>query len=244
MMDEREEFDDPELKAAIRLARGDHKVRPDLRESVVRRLAELRAQELPKTVSKPAGARMRNLQINPWLAVAALFAVTVGGVAFYSYLQREPEHQQPTYETSNQALLSAMVKLHAAGISGDVTGHPLNASLANPIEIATEARHTVGPGMPNVDLSAEGWKLDAAGLCTLANYSAARFHYTRNGAAITLISVSYPTYGDASNSHYELMIDGHPIAGYVKNGNLNCIVSDPSMPLNDVVALRNRVKGS
>src|SRR3954468_18289174 len=86
-----EQFDDPGLKAAIRTLEGGHKARPELRDLVTKRLAELRksegsaepSEESPGDVG-PAPIRLPNYNHNPfrigrWLAMAAAVMIVIGG---------------------------------------------------------------------------------------------------------------------------------------------------------------------
>ena len=242
-----EQFDDPELKAAIRGLRGGHKASPDLRARVIRRLAEARSSGgvhvAPAPPVEPAPLVLRpRFQLRRWLAVAASVAIVAGGVGGYRYYRHaQEEHEE---YARNTALMGAMIGIHDLG-RGTASGlQPFTTALAEPAALAAEARTRLGRSVPVVDLKARGWTLDAADVCTIGASPAVRFHLTRGTQNISVLSIPSSIYADADEGdHYELLVTGHPIAGYVKDGSLNCVVGDPSLTREETVSLRDTIRG-
>jgi hypothetical protein len=236
MLDERivrehESFQDPALKAAIRGVQKPHTASPELREAIVKRLA---------TVHGEPAAPIR-FPVRRWFALAAAVLICIGGAWYFHWREEQDEH----YEyAKNDALLDAMVDIHKAGAKGEADYTPLAAALANPAALSAEAQKKLNRTIPAPDLTKAGWTLDAASFCDVNKHLSVRFHFARGGQTITLLSMPAAAYADsAEGQQYELMEDGHPIAGYIKSGSLNCVVGDTTLSLQEATSLRDQVRG-
>ncbi|MFI5381161.1 MAG: hypothetical protein ACHRHE_17830 [Tepidisphaerales bacterium] len=244
MADEFTELDDPDLKAAVRRLRAGHTARPDLRDRVVRRLTELRVQT-GATRTPESASPVRPVAAGPWrslrrLAVTAIVLLTIGAPLGYRHYQRTLEASAE--QARNSALLGAMVAIHDIG-RGTASGlQPLAAPLSDAKAVATEAGRMLGRPIPAVDLSARGWTLDAADLCTVGTARSVRFHFTRGSRSISVISIPNSAYATTNAGHYEVNIGEHPIAGCVKSGSLTFVVGDPACGMGDTIALRDAIR--
>jgi hypothetical protein len=249
MSEETGQFDDQDLKVAVRQLRGDHKVRPELRDRVVRSLAEARlqggggptAEPRPASQPPPSPGRPSGLSRCCLAVGGLLLLMAIGGLLGYRWYQRAQENHAD--QSRGTALLGAMVAIHDIG-RGTTSGlQPLSAPLGDPRALAAEAARKLGRPIPVVDLSARGWSLDAADFCTIGTARAVRFHFTRVNQSVSVLSTASAEYTKADAGHYELTIGEHPIAGYVRNGILTCVVGDAACGQGDTVALRDAIRG-
>ena len=246
-----DQFDDPSLKAAIKKIEGGHKARPELRDLLTKRLAEQRqsqgssepSEEAPVEDPRPP-IRLPNhnpFRIGRWLAIAAAVLICIGGGWGYHHW-RQIQEEREEY-AKNDALLDAMIDVQNDGIAGDKDDKPLSAAMTEPVALASEATQKLNRPVPVVDLKNAGWTMDAAALCEVQKSPSVRFHFTRGKQTLTLLSMPAALYaGAAEGKSYELVADGHPIAGYIKGGSLNCIVADTTLDPKEAASLRDQIR--
>lgn len=246
-----EQFDDPGLKAAIKTIEGGHKARPDLRDLVTKRLAELRqsqgssepSEEAPgEQVSPPIRLPNHNsFRIGRWLAMAAAVLICIGGTWGYHHWRRIQEEREEY--AMNDELLDAMIDVHKSGVAGEADYKSLVASLTDSASLSADAQQKLGRPVPVMNLASAGWKLDAASFCDVDHSQSVRFHFTRGNQSITVLSMPASAYANgAEGKEYDLVADGHPIAGYIKSGSLNCVVGDEGFSRAEAVALRDQIR--
>ena len=103
----------------------------------------------------------------------------------------------------------------------------------------------LGRKVPIVDFKPQGWKLQSASFCEVHKLASVQFHFTRNGGKqhITVLSMPASAWANAKDgSRYELSADGHPIAGFIRSGSLNCVVGDTALSSGDAVILRDAMR--
>ncbi len=230
------QFDDPALKDAIHQLKAGHRASAELREKVIGSMASEREPA-------PAPARPR-LRIGRPLALAASMLLVIGAVVGYLQYQRGQELKQ--IYVRNDALLDAMIAINEAGTKSQP---PLNVALSAPLSdadaLAAEATKTLHRPVPSsAKFVGDGWKLDAASLCSAGTFASVRFHFTRDGHGITVISMPREAWtGERDEgNHYELVADGHAISGYIHGGSLTCVVGDTSVPSAEVTRLRDQLQ--
>ena len=234
MAAERNNFDDPSLRAAIRQLRGGDRAAPELRQRIARQLAEGRGASKTK---RPASGRWVRLVTG----IAAVIMVAFLG--YIVYLQRDlfMPYRPPTRGASyavNEQLLGAMVAMHAekSAVAG---GQPLTAPLSDAAALAAEASRKLERPVPVVQLS--GWTMDGATICTIDHVTGAKFHLTHDGQGLSVFSVPAVAYGPWARGNYEKVINGYAIAGTVMGPSLNCVVADAPMDVKQVAALRDQI---
>lgn len=254
------EIDDPELRAALKRARGTSSANPAFRD----RLAELMQREAAAmdaaapaaaAVAAPQGAVVDvdrgpiRLPTNGggnamrwWirgLSLAACLLLAIAGVTHYLH-ERQEHARRENYARANHDVLLAMVQAQAKSPS-DVGGVPVS-DLTSVTAVRDELSKRLGRAVPTPDLSDEGWKLASAQTCAFRSAPAARFDFTKNGKRITLMSVPVKQFNDADDEDaYEATLEGQPIAGYVAQGGVHCLSGDASMPLSEISALTEKL---
>ncbi len=247
MADQPRQFDDPELKAAVRKLRGGHTIRPDLRELVVRRLAELRVEggdiqtprsRLPKqpdsATTWPSWLGQR------WPAIAVIVLLMIGGALGYRHHRRTQEAKAEQARVNT--LLAEIVAVHDLG-NGNTPGfEPLAAPLSDARSLAAEATGKLGRPVPVLDFTPRGWTLDAAGLCTVGTARAVRFHFTNRTRSLSVISIPASAYTRTGSGQFQVVVSGHPVVGYISSGSLISVVGDTACAMGDTVALRDAIR--
>ena len=245
MTDHSSQFEDPSLKAAIRELKGSHRASAELRAKVVRRLAaEARDaadnKESPTVAGRIEPVAESRMRIWRPLAMAASVLISIGGVVGYQH-HRHTQEMRELY-VRNDPLLDAMTDVNAIGTEPAPAGHTaLAAPLADAPALAAEASKALNRAVPSTaKFATEGWKLDAASLCTVRTFPAARFHFTRNGQGMSVISVPREAWVGSreEGNHYDLAAEGHPISGYIHGESMTCVVGDKSVPPSEVTRLR------
>jgi hypothetical protein len=195
---------------------------------------------------KPAAASVaprQGFRIGPWLALAATIAICLGtGMVVLHY--RQLQEQREIY-AANDELLDAMIDVQQDNAAGKSIGASLPAPLSDPVALSSAAGRELGRKVPVVDFKPQGWKLESASFCEVHKLASVQFHFTRNGGKqhMTVLSMPASAWANAKDgSHYELTADGHPIAGFIRSGSLNCVVGDTALSSGDAVILRDAMR--
>ena len=254
------ELDDPDLRAALKRARGTSSADPAFRE----RLADLMAREAAAMdavapAAPAAAAPQENAAADVsrpirlptsgggnamrwWirgLSLAACLLLAIAGVNHYLH-ERHEHVRRENYARANHDVLLAMVQAQAKS-PGDAGGVAV-ADLTSASAVRDELSKRLGRAVPTPDLSDEGWKLASAQTCDFRSAPAARFDFIKNGKRITLMSVPVKQFNDADDEDaYEATLEGQPIAGYVAQGGVHCLSGDASMPLSEISALTEKL---
>jgi hypothetical protein len=250
MSDVPQQFDDPDLKAALKRLHGSHTASDRLRALVAEKMAAELVADASVTIApelKPSRSTAMRIHsgFRPlrWLAAAAVLAVIIGGI--WGYQRHRASQATEALYARNDELLDGMIDLHKDGLTGGPADRRLTASLDDPTALAKEASDKLGRDVPVIQLKSAGWALDAASLCEVDKSAAARFHFTRGKQSITVISLPAKAWAEgADGSRYDLSADEYPIAGYLKGPSLNCVIGDTSLPLKEVSALLDTIRGS
>ncbi|MEA2707505.1 MAG: hypothetical protein QOF78_106 [Phycisphaerales bacterium] len=171
------------------------------------------------------------------LAIAACLFIAGGVIEHVRHKAEEARE----YADANQGLLVAMVKSH---------GEPADGADAQPVSDVTEARRVrdelssrLSHQPPLPDLNSLGWSLKTAAVRPLQGAVAARITFAHGDRHATLFSLPRFALTGATDGHtYDLIVDGHPISGYVTADGVHCIVGDAATPLADITALRKHLQ--
>jgi anti-sigma factor RsiW len=260
MTQENVPFDDPGLKAAIRRLRGGHAASPELAQRVAAALAAAPdADSLPDDNSPPhtdsppdPDATEAPTPLRPaqrWvrrLAVAASVLLFVGAVGALLKV-RHDRHEAEEYLGANAGLLREMAEAHAAGMPSGPAVQVLSAADGS-AAVRDRAAGRLSRYVPLPDLSPYGWTLSAAAVTPFGSSAApaGRFEFTGAGSRrLTLLSLPATAFtGAEEGAEYQTTIQGCPIAGFVSQRGIHCIVGDPGTSVADVVALRDRLRRS
>jgi hypothetical protein len=172
------------------------------------------------------------------MAVAAVFILAIGGVAVQMYRHHLAEEREE-YLAANQSLFNAMVAVQTRG----EVFEPLRATPGSPAALAQDLQTRLGRSVPVVDLADSGWTLRSVGISQIASHKAAHWQWVRGPQTLAVFSLpASAASGTEELDHYELVQEGHPLAGYVKDGSLNCVVADPSVSLEEAIRLANSLR--
>jgi hypothetical protein len=95
------------------------------------------------------------------------------------------------------------------------------------------------------DLSAQGWALREAAVVQVGALPAARCVFARGGSTLTLLSLPSAAFASAEDGEtYQTVVDGHPLAGFIRGGGVHCVVGDANTPLGDVTPLTDHLRRS
>jgi anti-sigma factor RsiW len=244
-------FDDPALKAALRRALDSDAAPTALRDRI-RALAAEEADRpaLSYTASAPepapsaAEANDRPIPLfrrNPLyrLAVAAVLIIGIGVLALQLWNTNRPA---PAYTFSN-TLFKGMVTTHNARATDTEMAPDTVKSLAEAPKLSQQINRPVLAA----DLTKDGWTFDGGAVRTVGTFTAAQLFFNKGNAVVSVFSLPASAAPNAvENSTYDTVFQGAPIAGFVKNGGLFCIVGsspDGSLTVGDVKGLLERHKG-
>jgi hypothetical protein len=238
MDDESIQFDDPNLKAAVARVRGGHKARPDLVDRVRGSLAAAMngdAAPVRRIELKPHRPLFRRLAIAA--SIVAAFAL---GVVTHSVVHKYVEARE--YLEANEKLFRGMI---AAG-QAQVDGRPeLFGSLDDPARLRQLLANRLSHEVPLPDLSAQGWVLTEAAVVQVQALPAARCVFSRGGSTLTLFSLPSGAFAGAEDGEtYQTVIDGHPLAGFIRGGGVHCVVGSAGTPLAEVTPLTDQLRRS
>jgi len=250
-------FDDPALKAALRRALDSETAPTTLRDRIRSIATEAAATEDPArpplsytaATPEPAAATAASASDRPIplfrrsplfrLAAAAVLIIGIGALSFQTWNNNRPQ----TAYTFPVSLFKAMLATHTARSTDTEMSPDTVKSLAD----APKLSQAINRPVLVADLTKDGWTFDGAGVRTVGKFTAAQLFFTKGNAAISVFSLPASAVPNApDNSTYATAISGAPIAGFVKNGGLFCIVGtspDGSLTVGEVKGLLERHKG-
>jgi hypothetical protein len=174
-------------------------------------------------------------------AAAAILIVGIGSLAFQIWnTTRPPASSAYVFPVS---LFKGMVATHTARASGAEASPDAVKSLAD----AAKLSQTTNRPVLVADLTKDGWTFDGAAVRAVGQFTAAQLFFTKGNAAVSVFSLPASAVPNAAdNSTYDTVFNGAPIAGFVKNGGLFCIVGsspDGSLTAGEVRGMLERHKG-
>jgi len=99
--------------------------------------------------------------------------------------------------------------------------------------------------VPLPDLSAQGWTLRDVAVVQVQALPAARCVFARGGSTLTLLSLPSAAFAGAEDGDtYQTVVDGHPLAGFIRGGGVHCVVGDANTPLGDITPITDHLRRS
>jgi hypothetical protein len=241
-MDEKSiQFDDPDLKAAIARIRGGHTASQDLIDRVRHSIAEAtNGQARQSMASARTGWRISARPMMRRFAVAASIVAAFGlGVLTHRVVHKYGEAQE--YIEANDGLFRAMIAAH----QGTFTRPEAFGPVSDPALLRQQLADRLAHEVPLPDLSAQGWALREAAVVQVGALPAARCVFARGGSTLTLLSLPSAAFASAEDGEtYQTVVDGHPLAGFIRGGGVHCVVGDANTPLGDVTPLTDHLRRS
>ena len=236
------EFEDANLKLAVRRAAGGTKPNADLRAAVadlIRRETrgegdDADEQDVPRVIARTGlrGGAAR------WFALAAALVLAVGGAALLLHRHHRLA-EDAEYLAANRPLFDAMIRAQCdpAGRAAAAADLPVDDRDGLRKLLAQRLRRPV----PVPDWAGKGWRLAAASVGSIANHRCAELCYENGGRKILFVSLPADAYSGHEGEEpepYQYSVDGHPVAGFVRDGGLHCIIGAPDVPLSEVADLK------
>jgi len=235
------QFDDPHLKAAIARVRGGHKARQDLVDKVRQSLAEAMDGEARHegTVARSAWRIGPRPMLRRFAVAASVAAAFVLGVLTHRAAHKYAEAQE--YLEANNGLFRAMIAAHQGTFSRPEAFGPVGDPAVVRQRLAERLEHEV----PLPDLSAQGWTLRDVAVVQVQALPAARCVFARGGSTLTLLSLPSAAFAGAEDGDtYQTVVDGHPLAGFIRGGGVHCVVGDANTPLGDITPITDHLRRS
>jgi hypothetical protein len=171
------------------------------------------------------------------VAAVLLIGLSLGYVWYF----RAPPPAAPDW------FIDAMVSLN------DDPAQVNDPQIAPPGADLTAVREALSQKLKHAVLAAspgDGWQFTGATVAEIRGTPAAHLMFKRGDATLSVYSISAERMymgGSANGARYELTKDGHPIAGFVYNGAVHCVVeSSKNNPpkLADAIAIRDRLRNA
>jgi len=244
-------FEDPALKAALKRTIGTETAPADLRQRVAQAIAAEgqtpstgAAESRVERPAEPGSARSMRIgwRRSPLIGLAAAAMLIVGVGLIFNHLW---EPGIDNLYTLPKALAADMVATH---------DRMLGSGIGGPIEVVKDdlgrVRDTLKEKLGHPVLVASlgaGWEMQGAGVSKIGETPAAHvvFRNKSSNEVVSVFSVSAAAYyAGQDGMEYAQVEQGHPIAGFVQNGVVHCIVGSPGSKLDedDLAKLRNAVR--
>jgi hypothetical protein len=248
---EPEQFHDPQLKAAIKRVRGTHAAKPGLREKIMKQLVE---EGLSSSTSSNGDSGMRIgfgeevasaspatrwFRSPTWLALAAALIIAIGGATMYVRHVRHEAEEREEYLAANRPILLAMIASHESRAKDGQA--LLDAKLDDAQAIAKEMSTKLGREVPAANFA--GWKVESASIAKVGDAQAGYLHLTHDGKNLSVISLPASAFVmEEGYVDYDVVLDQHAIAGFLRKESINCVVCDPSVSESEALQLRDELK--
>ena len=171
------------------------------------------------------------------LAAAAVFALAAVMTAVIINRQSEPDPDS-VYAIPN-SVYKGMVKTHE-----DRKNNAGGADTITSLAAANTLSQTLGRPVLAADLTKDGWTFQGGAVRNVASFKAGQLFFTKGKATLSVLSLPASAATTAKDgSTYDIIFQGTPIAGFVKQGGLFCIVGqseDASLTVEDVKSLLQR----
>jgi len=238
-----QQFDDPNLKVALKRAVGPAGASAELRNRVAGLVArESAATPMPTTTHASTqtwrGSERSPIRLLPmrWLAVAACVLIAAG-TAVVIYQRHHQANEQQEYLEANRTLFNDMIKTEQGqGVAAEAVTVALTDREA--LQKALSAR--LGRSVPVPDWQPRGWTLASAAVGPVSGHPASQLRYTNGQRQLLLVCLPAQAMknGDEEDK-YEYMVQGHPVAGFIKDQSLNCVIGDANSSLDEIVKLKD-----
>ena len=218
-------FDDPSFRSALRKQLGSERAPASLRSRIVAALDEVDTAAPTSSATSPAVDRPSSIKLSRrplvGLALAASILIVIGIGTFIALKSGAPAprpiaiiptpfaeamaHQHDVCQNNAEHFLSGQPKDDLRLISKQ-----LRDELGFPALVAT------------ID---DGWKFEGARICSVNEVRTAHLLFTRDGQSLSIFSIpAKAVYSPVDGAQYEMTVDQHPIAGFVRGTTMYCAV--------------------
>lgn len=229
-------FDDPTLQAALRSALGRERAPADLRARISAALDEVQASVAPHRAERRL-LLFRSPMMG--LAAAALVVIVVGlAIKFYG---GGSGGGTKLVAVLPKPIAEAMVQVHDSTNVNDNPTLAANDATARQKALSTELGYAA-----IVPALGDGWSLKDAKTADINGFKSAQATYTRSdGQSISLFSIpANKAYSPEDGSTYEMSVDKHAIAGFVRNATMYCAVGSEGVKMDDLKKLTDALSKS
>lgn len=209
-------FEDPSFRKALRKQLGRETAPPALRARIVVALDDAQA-------AQPVNAPRRNVLLTRpmvGLALAASVLIVIGigvTIAMRSGSKSHPVAVLP------RPFAEAMAARHDS-CGEDGSHRPSIGGNDDLASIGKRLRDELG-FPPLVTSVGDDWKFQGAQVCRVDNVRTAHLLFTRGDQSLSIFSIpAKNVYSPPDGARYQLTINNHPIAGFVKGTTIYCVV--------------------
>jgi hypothetical protein len=249
------EFDDPTLKGAVQRAWGAEGAPQRLRGRISHLIATSGSIDHAPGDAPPSSAWQRWSSRAYTLAAAAVIVVGIGLLVLYyqgtfdrfgpqALYARETAAMrlEPTRTTVPLQLAQSLVATHVA--CGQLSDHHLIDRAAARTYGELTLKLTADLGFPAVarGIGAD-WRFRGAGECAVGNLRGSHLLFARGNDTVSLFSLpAHCMSGVTPGAQYDGLVDGHPVAGFSRQGAVYAVVGStagPSMSVQTVASIRD-----
>jgi hypothetical protein len=240
------EFDDPALREAVRRACVRETAPPELRRRIEGMMtagglaaAAASPHVSPAAPAAPSASKPAKTPPSRWrislgespyktlaAAAIAIIAVSIAAIQIRNSIGPSKSNVPPAAVTFPAAFAAELVRTHV-----NFAKYPDHQTIqgATPTTMTAELTKLAGVPVAATELG-DGWLFKGASTTTVSGTKAAHLLFARGNDLLSLFSMpAPPSYNQGASYPYHATIDGHPMAGFVHNGAIYCLVgSSPS----------------
>jgi hypothetical protein len=244
------DFNDPALKTALRRALPKDRAPESLRQRIAALASsQSAANSAPAPTMRLAGqassalAEPKSIPLfrRQWFRLAAAAVFAIAAVLTAIFIQNRGDTASPEYAIAN-SVYKGMVAVHEQRKSGTTSADTIT-TLAS----AAQLSKILGRPVFAPDLAKDGWTFQGGAVRNVGSLPSAQLFFTRGKATLSVLSLPASAASKAKDgSTYDISFQGTPIAGFVKQGGLFCIVGqgdDQPLSTADVKALLEKHRG-
>lgn len=228
MNEEHLQFDDPELKAALRRVCAGERAPGSLRERVIGLTGAAASPALKLT----SPVTRRPFWSSPIFRLAAAVFV-IASIGLYYTLHTRPD-------SIDEHTLLAMIKTHDYCCNMPNHSNP-SVPQSSFASMGTAMSLRLHEPVLAADLKPDGWTFHGANYCPVDGNTSAHLTFWRGAQRLSIFSLPAASCKYAKDgSSYSESLNGHLIAGFVESGAVHCMVGQcpaGQLKLQDVAAL-------
>ncbi|MBC8107466.1 MAG: anti-sigma factor [Anaerolineae bacterium] len=214
-------FDDPSFRSALRKQLVGETAPASLRSRIVAALDEVDTNEAPPraTIDRPSRSLFRRPLVG--LAMAASILIVIGIGTFIALRSNAPAPRPVA--VLPKPFAEAMAHQH--DVCSDSNDHQTPGPPKTDLRLISKKLQEELGFQPLVTMLDDGWQFAGERICPIGDVRTAHLLFKRGEQSLSIFSIpGKAVYSPQDGAQYQVTVDQHPIAGFVRGTTMYCVV--------------------